>query len=151
MVGVKLRVGCTFILSIDLIGAKRATVFSLKNENRAAFNCKQTQGAFCLRINTRCTCSLVKNGLQQTYHRLGPASCHNLLLHKTLWEIYKEKKIKKAKQGAVLTVTLASALGDIQNGKLYFEKELCFSLDFASLIQYPNREPISLELCIAHT
>lgn len=42
MVSIKLCVGGTFILSIDLIGTKWATVFSLKNENKPTFNCEHT-------------------------------------------------------------------------------------------------------------
>lgn len=76
-----------------------------------------------------------------------PRVTDNLLLHKILWEMYKER----AKQGAGLTVTLASALGDVQNGKLIWKRIFAISLGFAGLIQYSNQEPISLQLCIAHT
>lgn len=43
MISIELRVGRTLILSIDLIGTKWATVFSLKKENKPTFNCKHTQ------------------------------------------------------------------------------------------------------------
>lgn len=76
MISIKLRVGGTLILSIDLIGTKWATVFSLKNENKPTFNCEHTYMAFCLCINTWCACRLFKNVLQHIYHRLVSASCH---------------------------------------------------------------------------
>lgn len=76
MISIKLRVGGTLILSIDLIGTKWATVFSLKKENKSTFNCEHTHMAFCLCINTWCACRLFKNVLQHIYHSLVSASCH---------------------------------------------------------------------------
>lgn len=42
MISIELRVGRALILSIDLIGTKWATVFSLENEKKPTFNCERT-------------------------------------------------------------------------------------------------------------
>lgn len=115
MVGVKLRVGGAFILSIDLIRTKWATVFSLKmKRNKLLMVNTATQHLVYVQTHGELgDCLKTSSNISITDWFL-PRVIDNLLLHKILWEMYKER----AKQGAVLTVTLASALGDIQNGKL---------------------------------
>lgn len=54
MISIELRVGGTFVLSIDLIRTKRATVFSLKNEKKPTFNGEHSHPALCLCTNTWC-------------------------------------------------------------------------------------------------
>lgn len=116
VISIKLRVGGTLILSIDLIGTKRTTVFSLENENKPTFNGEHTHMAFCLRINTWCACRLFKIVLQTYLSQTG--FCLESLITYCYTKLYGKYVKKEQNKEQFSRSHWHRHLGDIQNGKL---------------------------------